>query len=180
MKFRRALQIAASLVFLGGVLYFLLAPKRGEIIERWQSGNDAFKIRVTAYSETPSLPGLGGAYYVFESANVGSDNWGEVFTFRHDTPVEIPREHVRLVSGQVGYTFMGWMYAVTTDGGASWSVWDARKDLPHWECCNYNLIKEVDVAPSGAGTMILNPLPTRRGEVPSLHTEDFGRHWHAK
>jgi len=72
---------------------------------------------------------------------------------------------------------MGWMFAVTTDGGATWSVWDAKKDLPNWQCCNYGLIKDVRLDSKGTGVMILNPIPQRRGEVPELHTNDFGRHW---
>jgi hypothetical protein len=147
MKSRRVLQVTAVLVILICALYALLLPKRGKVIERWQTGNDAFEIRVTAYSERPSLPGLGGAYYVFESKTVGSDRWVEALTFRHDTPVEIPRDQVRLVNDQIGYVFMGWMYSVTTDAGATWKVWNAEDDLPGWQCCNYNLIQDVRVAP---------------------------------
>jgi hypothetical protein len=177
IKSRRVVQVSAVLVILVCALYVLLLPKRGKVIESWQTGNNAFRIRVTAYSEKPSLPGLGGAYYVFDSATVSSDKWGEALTFRHDTPVEIPRNQVRLVNDQVGYVFMGWMYSVTTDGGSSWHIWSADKDLPSWQCCNYNLIQDVRIAPDGTGTMKLNPIPQRRGEVPELHTKDYGRHW---
>lgn len=177
MKTKRVLQISAVFVILVCALYVWLLPKRGKVIERWQTENGAFKIRVTSYSEKPSLPGLGGAYYVFDSTTVGSDTWRKALTFRHDTPVEIPRDQVRLVNDQVGYIFMGWMYAVTTDGGATWSIWNAEDDLPGWQCCNYNLIQDIRVALDGTGTMILNPIPQRQGEVPELHTKDYGRHW---
>ena len=73
---------------------------------------------------------------------------------------------------------MGWMYAVTTDGGVNWSVWSAKSDLPGWECCNYGLIQDVQFAPDGAGTMRLSVIDPRRGEVPELYTRDYGRSWH--
>ena len=177
MNYKKALRVTAVLVTLGCILYVLLLPKRGEAIESWQTGNDAFKIRVTAYSEKPSLPGFGGAYYVFDSATVDSDKWREILTFRHDAPVEIPRGQIRFVNEQVGYIFMGWMYGVTTDAGATWSVWNAENDLPGWQCCNYNLIQDVHIAPDGVGTMKLNPIPQQQSEAPEMHTKDYGRRW---
>lgn len=101
-------------------------------------------------------------------------------TFRHDDRVGIPKDQVRFVSNKIGYVYMGWMYAVTKDAGASWSVWDAKKDLANWQCCNYGLIRDVSIGFDGTGVMRLNPIPQRRGEVPELHTKDFGQHWSVK
>ncbi len=98
-------------------------------------------------------------------------------TFRHDDPVPIPHDQVRFVNDRIGFVFMGWMYAVTTDSGASWSVWDSTTNLPHWQCCNYGLIADVHLEPNGTGTMTLHPIPGRSGEVPELNTKDYGRHW---
>src|SRR5437588_13061211 len=112
MKFRRVLQVTACLIIFGCALYILILPKRGEVIERWQTGNKTFNIRITMYNERPAIPGFGGAYYAFDSATIGSDRWKQILTFRHDAPVDLPRNQVRFVSDQVGYIFMGWMYAV--------------------------------------------------------------------
>jgi hypothetical protein len=169
--------VAGALVILLSAVCILFSSRRGKVLESWQTGNIAFAIRVTAHSETLSLPGLGGAYYVFDSNTVGSKRWTEILVFRHDTSVWIPRDQLRFVNDKIGYVFMGWMYGVTTDAGATWSVWNAERDLPNWQCCNYNLIKDVKIAPDGVGTMRLNPIPQRRGEVPELHTIDYGRHW---
>lgn len=98
-------------------------------------------------------------------------------TFRHDDSVVIPRRQVRFVNDKVGHFFMGWKYAATTDGGARWFVWNTEKYLPGWECCNYKLIREVSVSPDGTGHMKLNPIPQRAGEMPELHTKDYGQHW---
>jgi hypothetical protein len=48
---------------------------------------------------------------------------------RQDDDPKIPVDQVRYV-GDIGYVFMGFMYAVTTDAGKTWSVWSAEKDLP--------------------------------------------------
>ncbi|CAN5151266.1 hypothetical protein BH18ACI2_BH18ACI2_20850 [soil metagenome] len=153
-----------------------LPPWKGKLIESWESSGTPFKVRVNMHAEANGgfVP---GAYYVFQSAPSDSGQWREVMTFRHDDPVAIPREQVGFVNDRVGYVFMGWMYAVTTDGGATWSVWEAGKNLPDWECCNYRLIKDVRLEADGTGVMMLNPIPQRRGEAPELHTKDYGRHW---
>lgn len=151
-------------------------PRMGKVSETWETTNKTFKIRVTKRTEENG-GFVAGAYYVFQSTVAGSNEWKEIMTFRHDDPNPIPREQIRFLDDQVGYAFMGWMYAVTTDGGQTWFVWDAKKDLPNWECCNYSLISEINIAHGGTGTMTLNPIQGRRGEVPELHTKDYGRHW---
>jgi hypothetical protein len=150
-------------------------PERGKLISQWETNNNVFKIRVSEYEEKGAL--LAGAYYVFESASLNSDTWQQIMTFRHDDRVGIPKDQVRFVDERIGYTFMGWMCAVTKDGGASWTVWDAKKDLPNWQCCNYGLIRELSIAEDGKGVMRLNPVVQRGGEVPELHTKDYGQHW---
>ncbi len=145
-------------------------PWIGEITETLYTENGSIKIRVENRAENWAW--LPGAYYIFKSQLPGSNDWSEIMTFRDDDLGRIPRENVRFVNDKLGYVFMGWMYAVTTDGGASWSVWDGTKDLPEMDCCGYALIKDVRVASDGKGVMILN-----RGVVPELRTNDFGRHW---
>jgi hypothetical protein len=167
------------LTFAGGCAFFASrAPGRGAVLEKWQTENKAFQIRVTSYEETGA--NVNGAYYVFESAAVGSNDWREIVTFRHDDQPKIPADQVRFVNDQIGYLFMGWIFAVSTDGGVTWSVWDANKDLPHWQCCNYKLIRDVTIANNGTGVLKLNPIQDRRGEVPELRTNDYGQHWRAE
>ena len=156
-------------------LVSIAKPWIGSMTETWGTGHGSINVRVENRAE--NFAWLPGAYYVFQSSPPGSNGWREIMTFRHDDPGRIPRENIRFVNNQVGYVFMGWMYAVTTDGGSTWSVWNADKDLPGWDCCNYGLIKDVCIGVDGTGVMILNPIPRRRGEVPELRTNDFGRHW---
>jgi hypothetical protein len=161
---------------IGGCMLFTHSQGGTKVNETWETANSAFKIRVTSYAEENGGI-VAGAFYVVRSSAARSDDWQEIMTFRHDDPVAIPREQVRFVNDRIGYVFMGWKYAVTTDAGSKWSVWSAEKDLPNWQCCNYRLIQDVRIAPDGTGTMILNPIPQRRGEVPELRTKDYGQHW---
>lgn len=142
--------------------------------EQWETKSGAFKIRVTSHVEKGLLLTIPGMFFVFESTPVGSDTWREVMTFRHDDQGQIPRQQVRFVSDQVGYVFMGWMYAATTNGGASWFIWDGEKDSPFKECCGYGFIKDVQVAPNGTGTMTVKPVTQKQTE---LYTKDYGQHW---
>ena len=172
---KRIVPAIIILIALAIVALAFFKPFMGETVETWETANPTFKVRVAQHTER--FAWLGGAYYVFQSSPSDSNTWREIMTFRHDDPVPIPRDRVHFVNARVGYVFMGWMYAVTIDSGSTWSVWNAQTDLPNWDCCNYRLIGNVNIEPDGTGTMILNPIPQRRGEVPQLHTNDFGRHW---
>jgi hypothetical protein len=177
MYFRKSYFVGLVLfaVALVGVFRMCDRSHRGPVIEQWQTENKRFRVRVTAYEERGT--NVNGAYYVFEAAPAGSDQWREIITFRHDDNPKIPTDQVRYVNHDIGYVFMGWMYAVTTDAGSTWSVWSAEKDLPNWQCCNYKLISNVTLGSDGGGTMKLNAIEGRRGELPELRTNDYGRHW---
>lgn len=146
----------------------------GKVFEVREKANSKFTIRITAREEGGWV---GGANYIFESAKTGSNDWHEFMRFRHDDPKPIPINQIKFVNDDVGYVFMGWMYAVSTDRGENWSVWTAERDLPNWKCCNYGLIRDVEVTPGGTGKMTLNWFPERSGEVPELRTENYGRDW---
>jgi len=135
-----------------------------------------FTVRISAYPEKNG--GLvAGAYYRFESRSSDRKDWVTVMQFRHDDPVPIPRENAKFLNSDTAFVFMGWKYAVTTDGGKHWHVWNAEKDLAGWSCCNYGLIQQLELSQDGNGKMILNTIPGRHDEVAELVTSDFGRHW---
>ena len=102
------------------VSLFVSGPYMGGITESWETSNQTFKLRIDRHSEENAF--VGGAYYVFQSASIGSDNWREIFTARHDDPNPIPRENLQFVNPQIGFVFFGPKYAVTTDGGRSWII----------------------------------------------------------
>jgi|CXWL01.1.fsa_nt_gi hypothetical protein len=156
-----------------GIYVFTLSPI-GNVVERWETTNGVFKIRVDQRAEDLWFFGLPGAYYVFQSSRDGSQ-WREIMTVRHDDPIPIPRENVRIVNDHVAYMFMGWTYAVTTDAGTNWSVWKGQSDLPCPPYCAHRYIKDVTIALDGTGTMTLFPI--REGAPDLLRTTDFGHRW---
>lgn len=176
------MKVAAAIIWLVVALttaYFALVldarGRMGGVVESQETHFGGIRVRIDAHHEVGFW--IPGQYYVFATRLAGSSQWREIMTFRHDDPVPIPKNNVRFVSDQTAFVFMGWMYAVTTDGGATWTVWDAEADLPNWVCCNYGLIADARIAPDGTGVMTLAPIPHRSGEVPLLRTSDFGRHW---
>jgi hypothetical protein len=125
-------------------------------LEAWLTENKAFRIRVTSYEEKDA--NVSGTYYIFESTSKRSTAWHEIMTLRHDDRPDLPKDQIRFLNDETGYLFMEWMYAVTTDGGNSWSVWDATRDVPDWQWSKYGVIRDVRIELDGSGTMLLKPI----------------------
>jgi len=178
----RWLSTAVSFIALVGIGTLLASCARSHPADHpadvTQISSPDFLIKVSAFPEEHG-GFVAGRYYRFESLPQGGKNWVMAMQFRHDDPVPIPRQNVRFVTTKTAFVFMGWKYAVTTDGGKQWSIWSAEKELPGWQCCNYALIEDVTLLQSGKGKMILRPIQGRAGEVPELVTSDFGLHWAA-
>ncbi len=174
----RIVLFAMPVVLMAAIVALLLFawPHRGAAVEHSVTTNGVFKVRVTVYTERPSFGP--GSYYAFEAAPAASTDWRPIMSIRHDLPPRSgQRWHVRFLNPRTGYVFMGWKYAVTTDAGATWAVWDAGDDLPGWRCCNDDLVQDVRLQPDGSGTMLLHLIARPPNVKPVLQTRDFGRHW---
>jgi hypothetical protein len=165
------------LVWLLPFARFFFPTQSSQVLETREFRKGENRVVITAYAEKNSF--VPGAYYVFEWID-NSNKRHEIMTFRHDDRVPISERSVFFLNERIAYVFMGWMYAITTDGGKNWSVWTAERDLPHWQCCNYRLITDVTLGSDGLGVMRLNPIKDRDGEVSELHTVDYGKHWRAE
>jgi len=173
----RILIVLIAIVFgvsIWGIAHFYQGT-RGKVLEEWQTANTTFRVRVTAYKEKALI--IPGAYYVFQSAPIGSDNWQEIMTLKFDDPVPIPREQVRFLNDRVGYAFMGETYAVTTDGGRTWILWNSEVELKGRADVLSRSIEKVHVLADGTGIMQLYEHPYQKGKVPTLRTQNYGRHW---
>jgi hypothetical protein len=111
------------------------------IIDRWQTSNNAVEIRVTEYEEK-RFP-LSKFCYVFEASQRKSAESREIMTECTDDAIPIPRDQVRLLSEQTAYLFMVYKYAITTNGGDSWFVWEADEATNNSENPGQWFIKEV-------------------------------------
>lgn len=147
-----------------------------KVLESWEASTSDFKISVSAYKLINVEPA--GTYYTFSSGTRAKnfDDMDSVVTIRRDIQIPIPHENVKLIGDKIGYIFMGWVYAVTTDGGKTWTKWDAEQALPNWQCCNQNLIRSVTIESNGIGTMTLNLGKDKEG-ITLLRTQDYGKTW---
>lgn len=167
-----------AFLFVSVLLLYVNCASRGDRLEDWETAGRLFKIRVTAYDERGVF--LRGTYFVFESAPGSSTQWSEFMAVRDDDRPTIPRNQVRFVNDEVAYVFMDWMYAVTTDGGKNWSVWDMTRDVPGWQWSKYGIIQDVSIEPDGKGVIRLRSVAQNSVKSAEFHTEDFGRHWAEK
>ena len=138
--------------------------------------NGTFEVRATAFRENRVFgQALAGADYVFEVRRSGGD-WRRIIDFHHDDQVAIQEQQIGFVNGQIGFVFMGWLYAVTTDAGESWHIWNANDtDVFGAERVGYDGIKSVKIEESGKGKMLLNVFG--RPNPLELQTSDFGVTW---
>lgn len=168
---RRLFFVSASIAFFLLILAFASRPRvTGRVLERSELDNGVLKIRVTSYMERGLLP---GAFFSFESCAVGSVDRKEIMTYRGDDPRPIPKDHVRFLGEKIAYVFMGGRYAVTTNGGKEWSLWDLRHAGLKWGRCDYGFLEDVSITSNGSGTMRLGgPCYDH-----PLKTSDYGRSW---
>ncbi len=141
-------------------------------LQRWQTTNSVFNIRIVERQEK-RFP-LSRFCYYFQSTAKDSDQWHEAMTECTDDDISIPHDQVRFINGQMAYVFMVYKYAITTDGGNSWTVWDVNDAGNKYS--RQLFIKEADVSVDGSGTLIL----ASRSDVTQttrLHTTDFGHSW---
>jgi len=166
----RTTLIVLTLVTLGGCR---TSFKSEDIFSTEQRDNASFSVKITAYRERRSFGQvLGGAYYVFEAKKRDEPNWKRFLVIPYDDPEPIDKKSITLVDEKTGYTFMHRKFAVTTDAGKSWSLWDVSKidalkdDRSCW-------IDKVSINENGNGTM-----EVKCNKSPSiLSTKDFGVTW---
>lgn len=143
----------------------MLVAEEEKSSEAWETARRKFKIRVTEYKEKNPVH-LTHFFYVFESSGEASGNWHEIMDVKNDDDLPLPREQIRFVNDQTGYVFLNQKYAVSTDGGGAWKVWEATpKNLSKLHDPGY--IKNVYIELNGSGTMTLEALIDE--QVEGLH-----------
>jgi len=143
----------------------------GKKFETWEVKNGNQRIVVTACRE--QFRYNPGAIYEFEF--IGESGRSSIMSFRHDDPVPINKEGVVFLNEDVIYVYMGWKYAISTDGGGTWDTWNGEYALADWECCNYYLIDKVEMDETGKGSMSLSESRTMPARI--MVTNDYGKSW---
>ena len=92
--------------------------------------------------------------------------------YNYDEPIPIDKNTIGFVNDAVGYVSMINRFAVTTDGGTEWSVWNVSRTegLKDDRSCR---IQSVSIQQDGAGTM---DIKCNKSAV-VLYTRDFGVSW---
>jgi len=166
----RATLILVALVTLGGCG---TSFKKEDVFSTEQRDNASFSLKITAYRERRSFGQvLGGAYYVFEAKKRDEPNWNRFLVIAYDDPEPIDKKSIALIDEKTGYTFMHRKFAVTTDAGKSWSLWDISKigSLKDDRSC---WIDQVSINENGNGAMEVKC----NKSVTALSTKDFGVTW---
>ncbi len=141
----------------------------------WQ-GKNPFSVKVERIPESCSFAAVvAGANYIFSARQGNSESWRQIMIVHHDDPIDIPKNSIKIFSEKVAYTFMNGDYAVTSDNGKTWAVWNVDK-IPNWNFLDYGYIKEVTISEDGVGLLKLNPLGKYK-EIPEFYTSDFGKNW---
>ncbi len=181
MILKRILPISVILLAVLAAFCRYQEPCLGNIDITHQNGwQGIFVIKVERRLEKCKL--LPGAHYTFLSRRGNSENWQEIMTFRYDDPIGVSSENIHIVNDKVAYIFLIDRYAVTTDSGKTWKIWDAEKDLTDWkraedEYPNWARIVEINIAENGSGKMKLERLSGKKGLIIELNTDDFGKTW---
>ena len=136
-------------------------------IESWKTSAGALSIQMNAYKLEYVEPKE--FYYSFETPR------GIIFSVRLDNKVNVGGEQAQFINDKICYLFLAGKYAVTTDGGDSWSVWDAERDYGNCLCDNCYCIQDVKLLPDATGIMKVKLVS--EDKVVELQTKDFGKHW---
>ena len=143
----------------------------------WATG----RISVTAYDLYNVEPS--SRYYTFGYKTKHSgyvrpyEKTRVIFNLHQSDLVPPPVKQVKILNESVAYVYMGWMYSVSLDGGQTWHLWDAERNIPEWKCCDPGLIREVSISDQGSGVMTLRLDPNKPESQVYLRTTDFGQHW---
>lgn len=151
---------------------------RGEVYDSWETANETFKVRMTAYYEEGIF--MPGAFYTCESAPVGSDDWQEFKAFRGDDAVPLSRlnDRFRFVNDRTAYFYTANDFLVTLDAGYKWSVWKPVLPQSNGERV-YWAITEAHVESDGTGRAKLWNYDEQIKDAVTLEisTKDYGQNW---
>jgi hypothetical protein len=91
---------------------------------------------------------------------------------KDDDPEPINKNSIVFINDYTAYVFMIRKFAVTTNGGINWAIWDAGNVQPaHVDpSCR---IQTVNIAETGRGNINMK---CNKAEV-NLFTNDFGVSW---
>jgi hypothetical protein len=156
-------------------------PRPGKVREQWDESNGSFRVRVQILDEARLAHKFEPSCHLrLLAAAAGSEQFKPFATGYFSRCDQDLKGRVRFVNDRTGYAFVQWWFAVTTDGGRRWSIWDVPAHLPGRAYYNPRLIDAVEIAGDGTGTMTLSPEGVVNKQRLVLKTNNFGVEWSAQ
>jgi hypothetical protein len=147
----------------------------GDLRDTWEARSSVLTVRVQKFDEWFFGSAPTSSAFSFDVQDRLSHQWRPLLKWGVDGDLPIQREQVQFVTDSIVYAFGNAHYAVTTDGGSTWSDWDAMKALP--AATRIAIIKYVRVSGDGTGRMEVWRATKETSGLLELATTDFGVHW---
>lgn len=174
--------LTSFVIFFGIVTYGCLyiggkTGLKGELYESWETSNDKFKVKITAFEEVGTF--MPGAFFECASAPIGSNDWRYFKTYRTDDAVSVPQDRFKFVNDQVAYFYGSDELLVTINSGKDWSTWAPILLRPNDEKGFGWGIKEVEIKIDGNGKTLLVRYDEQSKDFVSteVFTTDYGQSW---
>ena len=143
------------------------------MLRTWSFSHEGKRIRVLAYDLKSIDPH--GVYYSFQCFDEEWKEWQTIITFQQEGDLLEPSDHVHFIGSNSAFFAIGPLFAVTLDGGKTWSTWDAGRDLESIPCFEQVKIERVSIDQNGEGSLSLKF--SSNDSTRKLWTTDFGCHW---
>lgn len=152
-----------------------ITSTKGDIYESKEFPGPRCSIRVNAFRERTTGFALSGAIFVIESKARDSLSYIPIWEVRVDDPIPIPDNVVTFCGLDTASVFMHWTCATSSDGGATWKVWNAKQDSLEFDPTSFGYIRTVNFTEDVSGVMYLNPVSGAVGK--RLKSSDRGKSW---
>lgn len=146
------------------------------LVDTWDRDANGVKMRLRKFADRSTFQSQ--CYFVIDAGISGSSTWKEILTWYDEGCSLMQRERIQFVGRRVVYAFDYSSYAVTTDAGGHWSVWDVSSTASELRANHTIYLTQIDVSQDGTGKMVL----TYYTDVPGIfhaqyRTSDYGLHW---
>jgi len=117
--------------------------------------------------------------YLYEWRRRGDSDWTPVARFRNWSPDPVPGNNVTFIGGSLIYLHHGFVFAVSTNTGESWSVFGEHAGIspdngPPW---GFQNITNVVINTDGIGEIRTKSRSWQDTTNLILQTRDFGFTW---
>jgi hypothetical protein len=144
-----------------------------QVTKKWTVSGQRFDIYIEEFDLKKVEPAR--YYYSFKSFTHLEKKEFSFVSVRLDQMLFSPEKRVRFVGKNLGYVFIGSVFALTKDGGETWLLWSLESSgmIPrHWKDA---LISDVSIYSSGKGKMIISQINNNKRLT--LRTKNYGKEW---